>query len=120
MSSPFHDNRPGGRGGGNDPTDQWQPVDGDAWSNSPGMYDDPWHTASTGNPYTGGGPGGPGGYPGGPGGPGGPGATGGPGAPGGPGGFGPNADSAGNQITEWVKANFTAEVVDGLTVYDLG
>ena len=61
---------------------------------------------------------GPGGV--GPGGPGGPGATGGPGAPGGPGGFGPNADSAGNQITEWVKANFTAEVVDGLTVYDLG
>lgn len=90
MSSPFDDNRPGGRGGGNDPTDQWQPVDGDAWSNSPGMYDDdPWHTASTGNPYTGGGPGGPGGYPGGPGGPAGyPGGPGGyAGGPGGPGGY---------------------------------
>jgi 4-amino-4-deoxy-L-arabinose transferase-like glycosyltransferase len=38
---------------------------------------------------------------------------------GGPGGFGGSADSAGNQITDWVQANFTFQTVDGTTVYDL-
>jgi 4-amino-4-deoxy-L-arabinose transferase-like glycosyltransferase len=54
----------------------------------------------------------------GPGGPGGPGD--GPGRGGPPAGFGPGGDGAGSKITEWVRANFTAQTVDGLTVYDLG
>ena len=102
MSSPFDDNRPGGRGGGNEPTDQWRPVDGEAWSNVGDTgSENPWSTAGGGaggyandNPFQGGGyQGGPGGYPGGPGGQGGyPGGAGGyPGGqggyPGGPGGY---------------------------------
>lgn len=102
MSSPFDDNRPGGRGGGNEPTDQWRPVDGEAWSNVGDTgSENPWSTAGGGaggyandNPFQGGGyQGGPGGYPGGPGGQGGysggaggyPGGQG--GYPGGPGGY---------------------------------
>ena len=34
-------------------------------------------------------------------------------------GGGRDADSSGSQITEWVKANFDAQTVDGTTVYDL-
>ncbi|MGV3115021.1 hypothetical protein ACEE18_10505 [Corynebacterium freneyi] len=69
MSSPFGDNRPNGNGADNDPTTQWQPLDGDVWPNSPGAYDDnPWSAAPTDNPFAGGGAGGAVGYPGGPGG----------------------------------------------------
>jgi 4-amino-4-deoxy-L-arabinose transferase-like glycosyltransferase len=52
---------------------------------------------------------------GGPGGAGGPGGTGGPGGAGGPGGGSGYAE----QITEWVRAHFTATTVGGTTVYDL-
>ena len=81
MSSPFGGDRPGGQGGGNEPTNEWRPVEGQAWSESPEVFDDePWAASSrAGNPYSGGGPGGaggtggfpggPGGYPGGPAGP---------------------------------------------------
>jgi 4-amino-4-deoxy-L-arabinose transferase-like glycosyltransferase len=37
--------------------------------------------------------------------------------PGGPGGG--RGDSSGTQITEWVKANYVAQTIDGTTVYDL-
>lgn len=84
MSSPFGDNRPNGNGADNDPTTQWQPLDGDVWPNSPGAYDDnPWSAAPTDNPFADGGAGGVGGYPGGPGGY----AAGSAGYPGGPGGY---------------------------------
>ena len=39
--------------------------------------------------------------------------------PGGRGGPGSDADGAASQITEWVKANFSSQTVDGTTVYDL-
>lgn len=71
MSSPFGGDRPGGQGGGSEPTNEWRPVEGQAWSESPEMFDDdPWAGSSrAGNPYSGGGPGWPGGFPGGPAGP---------------------------------------------------
>ena len=37
----------------------------------------------------------------------------------GPGGFRGGTDSAGNQISAWVKDNFASQTVDGVTVYDL-
>ncbi|MFD6728648.1 hypothetical protein ACFWB5_08545 [Corynebacterium xerosis] len=90
MSSPFGGDRPGGQGGGNEPTNEWRPVEGQAWSESPEVFDDePWAASSrAGNPYSGGGPGGAGGTGGFPGGPGGyPGGPAGPAGPGGPGGY---------------------------------
>ncbi len=85
MSSPFGEDRPG-RSGGEDSTAQWRPVEGQAWSNVPGMgAETPRDSGAPGGPRTGGYPAVPGGYPGGPGGyPGGPGYH--PGSyPGGPG-----------------------------------
>ncbi|MFD5869100.1 hypothetical protein ACFWGD_10900 [Corynebacterium sp. NPDC060344] len=97
MSSPFGDDRPGGRGanggnggangGGRDRTEQWEPIDGEAWSNAPGAYDGSgWGTAAPGDSYAGGGQSGQGSQ-GGYGGSGGFGAQGSYGAQGGPGAF---------------------------------